>query len=176
MTHAREKGKSARRMKEFVEIVSVDAKTDEVKTNVLFMWDPMTDTYQKVNESVILRKLVEAKGENFEDALAEIERRKKVLFWLHSQDIKDYVKVSEYVNMYYKEPAKVFEQMKEEYCVKIKPETSLPVQIPSAIPMETPIQMEQKNEINEERVEIPVEQPGRVSMLGLLGLKMNEKK
>lgn len=167
MAHAREKGKSARRLKEFVEIVSVDTKTDEVKTNVLFMWDPTTDSYQKVNESVILRKLIEAKGENFEDALAEIEKRRKVLDWLYSQGVKDYKEVVGYINMYYKEPGKLFEQMKEKYDVPVKtPQTVMPIKVPVEI-------QKPKDIVNEE---IPVKQPVRISMLGLLGLTMSKKK
>jgi len=150
-----------------VEIVSVDTKTDEVKTNVLFMWDPTTDSYQKVNESVILRKLIEAKGENFEDALVEIEKRRKVLDWLYSQGVKDYKEVTRYINLYYKEPAKLFEEMKEKYDV--------PIKIPQIIaPIKIPVEVEKSNEIVKE--EIPIKQPVRTSMLGLLGLTMSKKK
>jgi len=171
MTHAREKGKSSRRLKEFVEIISVDAKTDEVKTNILFVWDPLTDTYQKMNESMVLRKAVETKGGNFEDALAEIGRRKKVLDWLHSQGINDYREVVGYVNMYYKEPVKLFEQMKEKYDEPEKvPESYMPMPVAvEQIPVEIP-EMEEK--IEEEHME----QPSRVSMLGLLGLMISRKK
>ncbi|MBI5872118.1 type II/IV secretion system ATPase subunit [archaeon] len=112
MAHAREKEKSARRIKEIVEIVSVDSKTEEVKTNLVFMWDPVNDTYQKVNDSIMVRKLVEARGGRYEDALAEIERRKKVVEWMHSQKIKDFIEVTHHINMYYKEPEKLFEMMK----------------------------------------------------------------
>ncbi len=122
MTHAKEKEKSARRIKEITEIVSVDPKTEEIKTNLVFMWDPLTDTYQKVNDSVMVRRLIEAKGGSFEDAMAEIGRRRKVIEWLYSQGMKDFMEVTKYFNMYYKEPEKLFEMMnlKEEIPIKVK--------------------------------------------------------
>ncbi len=122
MTHAREKGKSSRRIKEIIEIVSVDAKTEEVKTNIVFMWDPVNDTYQKVNDSIMVRKLAEAKGGRYEDALSEIEQRRKVVEWLHSHGIKDFIEVTQNINMYYKEPEKLFDMMdiKEEIPIKTK--------------------------------------------------------
>jgi flagellar protein FlaI len=170
MTHAKDKGKSARRLKEIVEIVSVDPKTEEVKTNVVFMWDPIYDTYQKVNESVILRKLIEAKGETFEYVLAEIERRKKILEWMISKGIKDYKEVVKHIHMYYREPKKLFELMNEKYDVLEKVEVEKPLK------MEVPQMIEQKQLVKEE-IPIPVVQPAkRVSMLDLLGFKMIREK
>jgi flagellar protein FlaI len=114
IVHAREKGKSARRIKEVVEVESVDAKTGEVKTVPIFTWNPSTDTFEKVNESIKVKKFVTAKGGRIEDALAEIERRKKILEWLRAKGIKDYLEVTKIINLYYKEPRKVFEMIGEE--------------------------------------------------------------
>jgi hypothetical protein len=35
-----------------VEIESVDPKTDEVKYRTIFKWNPETDEYEKVGESI----------------------------------------------------------------------------------------------------------------------------
>jgi translation initiation factor RLI1 len=59
MVHAREKGKSARRIKEVVEIISVDSKTQDVNTNLVFRWSPTLDNFEKVNERKILQTLVQ---------------------------------------------------------------------------------------------------------------------
>ena len=164
MTHAKEKGKSARRIKELVEIVSIDTKTEEVKSNVVFVWNPVNDTYEKVNESEILRKLVEAKGGTFEDVLTEVERKKKILEWLFSQQIKDYLEVVNHINMYYKEPENLFKLMNETYVPK-KTEVMQPVEVPK--PKET------MKEVVEEELPVPVEVPTkRISMLELLGFEM----
>ncbi len=109
MTHTKEK--NIRRVREIVEIVSIDPRTEEVKTNLVFLWDPTTDTISKVNDSQIIPKLVEMMGKNIEDAKADLERRKEILEWLMSKDIKDYLEVVRYINIFYKEPEKLFEMM-----------------------------------------------------------------
>ena len=111
MVHAQEKGKSARRLKEITEIISVDAKTAEVKTNVVFSWDPVSDTFVQVNESVMVKKLVEAKGGTVEQAKEEIKKRTLVLEWMKAQGITDYVEVTKIINRHHKEPKSLMEQI-----------------------------------------------------------------
>lgn len=113
MVHAREKGKSARRIKEVVEIESIDPKTQEVKTRTIFLWNPVTDGFERVEESVKLKKIVTGRGGKIEDALAEIERRKMILEWFRKNGIKDYIEVTKYINMHYKEPKKLLEIIKK---------------------------------------------------------------
>jgi flagellar protein FlaI len=148
MVHAREKGKSARRIKEIVEIESVDPKTEEVKSRVIFRWNPVTDEYEKVNESIKVSKIATSKGGTEKEALEEIEKRAKVIKWLKEKEIKDYMENVKYINMYYKEPNKLFEMMGE----KIEEKPVLPTRIPATL-------LEKKKE------------KLRVSILSLLGLK-----
>ncbi|MCX6820859.1 MAG: ATPase, T2SS/T4P/T4SS family [Candidatus Aenigmarchaeota archaeon] len=111
MVHAREKGKSARRMKEVTEIISVDPKTAEVKTNVVFTWDPVADRFLQLNTSIMVRKLVEAKGGSAEDAAKEIKQRTRVLEWMRAQGITDFAEVTKIINRYYKEPKVLMAQI-----------------------------------------------------------------
>jgi flagellar protein FlaI len=104
MVHARSKGKSARRIREVVEIESVDPKTEEVSTNSIFRWEPSTDTYKWVNKSIMLERLVHTKGGDLEEAYAEIERRRRILDWMDKNEITDYKEVTDIINRYYKEP------------------------------------------------------------------------
>ncbi len=160
MVHAREKGKSARRIKEIAEIVSVDPKTDEVKTNVIFRWDPVTDTYVKVNDSMKLEKFATAKGGTLEDAVLEVQRRKRILDWLHSQGPKDYVEFSQRINSYYKEPKAMLKIIGEEEI----PELTRPrVAVPTPAPV--PKAVEKAREQGEGSKK-------RTSILELLGFKL----
>jgi len=118
LIHAREKGKSARRIREIAEIQDVNAKTGDVKMNIVFQWDPAKDIFMQTNESVIIKKLVEAKGGTVEDANKSIEERRKVLKWMFDNDITDYAEVTKIVNRYYKEPANL---MKEVGNIQIEP-------------------------------------------------------
>lgn len=153
MIHAQEKGKSARRIREVVEIISVDPKTDEVKTNVVYRWDPVTDTYEKVNDSVKLEKFATARGSTSQDALEEVERRRKILEWLGRKSVKDYLQFSEYINIYYKEPKKILEMMGETY-------------IPRKV--ESPL--------SAAKTQVKAEPIKRTSILELLGFKMLKEK
>ena len=124
MQHAKEKGKSARRIKEIVEIVGVDVKTDKIISNVVYRWDSIEDKYVKVNESVKIEKFALARGFTKAEALKEIERRKRLLEWLRANGIKDYLEVVKWIREYYKRPDKVLERigLKEERIEEIKKE------------------------------------------------------
>ncbi len=121
MTFAKEKGKAARRVKEIEEIVGVDEKGN-VKTNLVFRWNPATDSFEKINESFRLKKIASYLGIKYEDVLEEIERRKKFLKWLFSRGIKDYKEVSSYINDYYKNPDKFKEILGEVKIEEMKKE------------------------------------------------------
>ncbi len=150
MAHAKEK--NVRRVKEVVEIISVDPRTEEVKTNLVFLWNPATDTIEKVNDSQIIPRLVEAKGGNIEETKEDLGRRRTVLEWMVSKGIKDFLEVVRYVNMFYKEPEKLFQIMG-------KPEEWKRKEEPVRIPVEVkPAKAEGKGR--------------RTSLLELLGFKM----
>ncbi len=114
MIHAKEKGKSARRVKEVIEIEGVDPKTNEIKSRVIFRWNPVTDTFEKVNESIKIEEIAVSKGGKLADALLEIERRKRILEWMAKKKIKDYVEFTKIVNQYYKEPSKILDIIEKE--------------------------------------------------------------
>jgi len=124
MVHAKEKGKSSRRVKEVVEIESVDPKTDEVRTNLVFRWNAATDEFEKVNESIMVKKISLSTGANLEDTLKEIEKRKKIIEWLKERGVRDYLEFTKMINLYYKEPQKLLEMMEEKVAppVEVKEE------------------------------------------------------
>ena len=111
MIHAREKGKSARRIKEVVEIESVDPETGKAKTRTVFKWDPVTDSFVEVEKSIKVEKIALAKGMKMEDVWKEIRRRRKVLERMLEKGIKDYLEFTKIVSLYYKNPQKVLEML-----------------------------------------------------------------
>jgi len=147
MVHAKGKGKSARRIREIVEIESVNSETGDVTSNVVFRWDPGTDTYKKVNESTLLERLVEAKGETIEQALEEVEQRRKILDWIVENDIEYYKDVTKLINRYYKEPKNLLEEMRKAGKeVKIKEPKPKEKEILEPEPVVKPVE-EEKEEI-----------------------------
>jgi flagellar protein FlaI len=155
MAYAKQKGKSARKIKEVVEIISVDPKTAEAKTNVVFRWNPATDDYEKVNKSVKIEKFALARGENVEEAFNEVERRAMLINWIYQKGIEDYGKVTELINLYYKDPSKLEEMIG-------KP---LPKFKPIIKPVEKPVEVKP----------VPEKKKRRTSILSLLGLVLGEK-
>src|SRR3989338_1964421 len=176
MTHAKEKGKSARRIKEIVEIESVDPKSEEVNTRMIFKWDPINDTYEKVDPSLKIEDIAASKGGTIADALTEIERRKRVLMWMKETNIKDYNKITQYINLYYKEPQKLFEEMGQDLSRITAP--SIPTQAPSLTFAPEKREMPVVIEARESPViaEKKKEKRGRVSLLSLLGFKVIHEK
>jgi flagellar protein FlaI len=148
MSFAKEKGSSARRIKEIEEIVGVDEKGN-VKTNLVYRWNPANDTFEKVNESLRLKKIASYIGLSYEDALEDIEKKKKFLRWLYSQGIKDYLEVTKYINEFYKNPEKFKEIIGE-------------VKVEKTKKVETP--------------EVKADVKRRYSFLSLLGFKLMKEK
>jgi flagellar protein FlaI len=111
MIHARNKGKSARRIREIVEIGKVDPKTNQVDTRVIFKWNPVSDTYERLEDSMFLKKIVTAKGGTLEKAYEEIEKRKQLLDWMYQNDINDYKEVTNLIGKYYKESDKMIKDI-----------------------------------------------------------------
>ena len=108
----------------------MDPKTDEVKTNVVFKWNPINDSYEKVTDSVKLEKVTVAKGGDVEEAKKEIQRRTKVLEWMVKKQVKDFADVTKIIAQYYKEPNKVLAMVGAE----LKTED---VEMPKAVEVKT---------------------------------------
>ncbi len=155
MIHAKERGKSARRAREVVEIGSVDPDTGEVKTNVIFRWNPNLDEFEKVNDSMKLERIVGEIGSNINDAIEDIERRKKVLLWMKDKGTKDYLEVTKIINQYYKDPEGLMSEIGEKFVA--------PAKTPIAVKIRTP----QKTTPEKQR---------RGSILDLLGFKIIKEK
>jgi flagellar protein FlaI len=111
MAYAKKKGKSARRIKEVEEVISINPENFEVETFRSVEWDPKTDNFIFHKNSHLLKKIARNKGIDLEEILKEIERRKTVLEWMTKKGMNDYVEVCKIINEYYKNPAKVMEQV-----------------------------------------------------------------
>jgi hypothetical protein len=166
MVHAKEKGKSARRVKEIFEVESVDAKSGEVKTRKIFEWDPATDTFKKINESNKVQKIVTSIGGKLEDALQEIKLRQKILEMFEQKGIKDYLEITKQINLYYKEPSKILDQMGD-----FAPQIKVPEEKISKEEVKTEIGKEISQKIQVQVDSLKKEIRKRISILNLFGMK-----
>jgi flagellar protein FlaI len=108
MVHAKEKGKSSRRVKEIVEMISVDSKTGKAHTLRSFVWVPSDDNYESnVRESRLLREISFHKGIPFPTIMDELRDRRAMLEWMRSYGVTDFHDVCRMINLYYKDTSTV---------------------------------------------------------------------
>ena len=111
MATTRYKERQVRRVVEIVEIVGFDREKNLPETNVVFKWDPMTDTFTG-GKSVVLKKIGKMKGMTEEEVKDELERRMFVLNWMKTHGISDYREVATILNAYYTSPERLLERIK----------------------------------------------------------------
>jgi flagellar protein FlaI len=107
MVHAREKGKSARRVKEVVEIESIDPDTGYPRTSKVFFWVPSKDTFEYKGSSWVLNKISTDKGIPINDIVREIAKRKKLIEWMAEKNITSMKEIVKYIQLYYNNPQKI---------------------------------------------------------------------
>ncbi|MDD5416568.1 MAG: type II/IV secretion system ATPase subunit [Candidatus Aenigmarchaeota archaeon] len=111
MVHSKEKGESARRLKEVVEIEAVDPNGN-ARTNRAYSWLPATDDFEKRGYSWLLQSISQKKGIQLEDLQKDLENRKKVLDMLVKKGVKDYKEVANAISEYKKNKTKFIKQSK----------------------------------------------------------------
>ena len=109
MIHAREKGKSARRLKEIDEIRSIDSESGKANYSKVFKWIPSNDTFEFSGTSWVLEKISKNKGIPMIEIKKELVRRKKFIDWMHDSDITEMNRISKFIQMYYKDKKKMME-------------------------------------------------------------------
>ncbi|MCK5023180.1 MAG: type II/IV secretion system ATPase subunit [Candidatus Aenigmarchaeota archaeon] len=110
MIHAKEKGKSTRRVKEVSEIESIDPRTGSSHSIKVFDWSPSSDTFSNnIEESYLLKKIAFEKGISYEKILKELSERVKVLKWMRKFGVTTFDEVGKLINLYHKERSIVLE-------------------------------------------------------------------
>jgi flagellar protein FlaI len=107
MIHTREKGEAARRMKEIVEIESVDQTTGKSRTNQVYRWDANEDIYEYTGTSYYLQEIAAHKGVEVTALIKELEKRKKILEWMQKNNVTNFKDVVRVLTEYRKNPDKV---------------------------------------------------------------------
>jgi len=112
MTNSRVKGVDVRRVKEVVEILGMDMKTDKPITNEFFKWVPSGDYYEFASDrSYILNKIVEEKGISESSVWEELQRRTAILEWMKKEGIRFYKDVGRIIAIYYKTPEDILKRV-----------------------------------------------------------------
>ena len=97
--------------RKFVTIVEIERAS---QLHTVFQWDNVTETYREyIENSYLFTKIADKWGHPVEYVYEEFERRKEILQALISQGIRSYVEIAQFLNQFYNEPQRVFEQLME---------------------------------------------------------------
>jgi len=105
------RNRQIRRVGEVLEVIGLDESSGMPVTNQIFKWNPVTDTFDICNKSVMLKQISEASGMTDKDISEELKRRMIVLEWLRFRNITNYRDVNSVINMYYTFPDRVIASM-----------------------------------------------------------------
>jgi flagellar protein FlaI len=101
------KDKRVRKLTEILEIVGYDYENKTPVVNQLFKWNPMKDTFDTINKSVILKRIADNFGLTEKEITDELERRMFVLNWMLVKNIIEYKDVHKILSVYYTSPERV---------------------------------------------------------------------
>lgn len=105
------KGQRTRRSTKIVEITDIDPVTKNIRTNDIFVWNPMNDVIERVGESKALKDIEKRRGWTAPELKAELVRRQKVLEYLIDNKINDFKAVATIIHTYEATPEKVVEKL-----------------------------------------------------------------
>ncbi len=105
------KGKRARRNMKLVEITDIDPTTRNIRTNDIFVWDPLTDKFMRVGESKALNEIMIRRGWNPGDLKNELVNRQKILEFMVSNKITDFNAISTIIHDYQLTPDKILKKL-----------------------------------------------------------------
>ncbi len=102
--------KPIRRTKIISEIVDYDKRTGELMTNVVFRWDPRTDSFAYTGRSYIVERIRREEGYTRSFIEEEFERRKIILKWMQKDKIRSYKEVARVIKAYYLTPEEIYQK------------------------------------------------------------------
>ncbi len=101
------KDKFVRKTVEILEVVDFDVGANTPVVNTVFKWNPLTDKFDMMSNSILLKRISELSGMAEEEIIKEIERRMVVLGWMRKNNITDYRDVYKIFSVYYSDPRKL---------------------------------------------------------------------
>ena len=107
-------GKFVRRVGQVDEVAGVDVRENQIIPNQLFEWDPVKDEIPMKGKSLIIQKIADFKGLDYDTVFKEIERRGMFLEWLKMKKIRNYEQFALWVRSYYADPEKVMRMVSKD--------------------------------------------------------------
>jgi len=103
-------------------MTSVEEVLDYEKYKSVFKWKPSNDSFGSVPEkSAVFSSISKHLGVDEQALLEEFERRKNVLAWMRSQNIRSYRDVAGIITEYYSRPKEFYERRIEDFVANKHP-------------------------------------------------------
>lgn len=106
--------KRVRRNKSIVEVIGLDPKSQNIRINELYSWDPITDSFKRSGDSYVINKITQARGWDRNKIADELNNRQKILDYMVKNNMRDYVNVSLIVQVYATNPEMVIDAIENE--------------------------------------------------------------
>ncbi|MFH0929579.1 MAG: type II/IV secretion system ATPase subunit [Candidatus Aenigmatarchaeota archaeon] len=90
-----------RRIKSIYEVLGFDREKNVPLVNEVYSWDPLSDTYKKVNKSNVIEKISLQFGIAKSSLDMEIANRTKIMQWMVENKVDDYIDVAKIIKLYY---------------------------------------------------------------------------
>jgi flagellar protein FlaI len=107
-------GQRIRRMKQLIEILDIDPRTNELITNEVFKWHAVSDEIRYSGKSFVLEEIMEERGWNEARMREELKRRQELLEWMRVKMIRHYRDVAKMLISYYRDPESVMEVVRSD--------------------------------------------------------------
>jgi len=106
---ARIGGQRIRRTKQLIEVLDIDPRTNELITNEVFRWYPVTDEIRYSGKSYILEEIMEERGWSEVRMREELKRRQEILEWMRLKKLRHFKDVAKVLVSYFRDPEAVME-------------------------------------------------------------------
>jgi len=107
-------GKKMRRTMSVIEITGIDPRTNNLRINELFRWNPASDSFDRQAESSVISSIMDKRGWSQERLSQELKHRAELLEYMARKNIRDYRSVGIIVHAYHTVPEKVMELVRSD--------------------------------------------------------------
>lgn len=103
--------KRVRRNMKLVEITDIDPTTRNIRTNDIFSWDALTDTFVRVGESKAINDVMKRRGWSIQELKRDLNYRQQILQLMVDNKITDFNAIFTIIHDYHSTPEKIIKQL-----------------------------------------------------------------
>ncbi|MHC1623046.1 MAG: ATPase, T2SS/T4P/T4SS family, partial [Candidatus Methanospirareceae archaeon] len=100
-----------RRADKIAEITDIDPTTKKIRTTDIFVWNPVTDGFERAGDSLVLDEIKQRRGWTAKELQQELKNRQTVLEYMVKKGIKDHRDITKLIQAYYINPEEVMKKV-----------------------------------------------------------------